>query len=139
MNAKGFTLIELMVVVAVIGVLAVIMVPIYQTYVVRSQLTTALGELNGARIQYELVVNDGAIGTTFTVDNMNLSEKSHFCIYKVYEPVLGVSNPALECELKNVSAAIEGEKIFLTRQADGLWKCEASSGIANKYRPVDCI
>ena len=138
--AKGFTLIELMIVVAIIGILAIVAVPIYQTYVVRSQLTTALAELNGAKIQYELVVNDGSIGTQFTLDGMNISSNSKLCNYVVYAPVAGVSTPALECRLtkSTVSVAILGQSIQLNRGANGFWYCSVSVGIANRYKPANC-
>ncbi|EXE14840.1 MAG TPA: prepilin-type cleavage/methylation domain-containing protein [Acinetobacter radioresistens] len=137
---KGFTLIELMIVVAIIGVLAAIALPMYQSYVARSQITSAIAELNGARIQYELIMNDGATSNAFTVDNMSFAaDDSEFCHYVVHEPVSGVSEPALECQLlHHVASAIKGESIFLNRKIDGSWKCSTSAGISNKYKPVDC-
>ena len=42
--SKGFTLIELMIVVAIIGVLAAVSIPLYQNYVAKSQITAAISE-----------------------------------------------------------------------------------------------
>lgn len=138
-NNLGFTLIELMIVIAIIGVIAAIAVPAYLNYIARSQVTSVLVELNGARAQYELAVSDN-INSAFTIENMGLSSAgSQRCTYIVYEPVAGVSLPALECRLINVVAVLSGESVFLDRQENGTWKCRTSLGIPNKLKPIDCI
>ena len=137
---KGFTLIELMIVVAIIGILSAIAMISYQTYIARTQLITALSELNGAKNQYELIMNDGATSSAFTINNMFIEDKSEYCEYKVFAPVSGVSRPALECVLNgNVSSVLQGKSIYLNRQADGLWGCTVSAGVESKYKPNNCI
>jgi len=135
---KGFTLIELMVVIAIVGIVSALALSLYQRYIANSQLSVAHAELNGARVQYELVMNSGANNNQLTVYNMNFPPKSEYCDYFVYPPISGVSEPALECRLKNVSSNLLGESVYLNREASGAWKCSTSIGIEIKYKPVDC-
>lgn len=138
--SKGFTLIEIMIVVAIIGVLAAVALPMYQNYVAKSQITSAIAELNGARTQYELIMNDGANSSAFTTDNMGFSAPdSKFCHYVVHAPDAGgISQPALECQMHSVSVILLGKSIFLNRQANGSWRCSSSVGIPSYLKPVDC-
>ena len=53
-NQKGFTLIELMIVVAIIAILAAIALPAYQDYTSKSKVTAALADLASHKTQFEM-------------------------------------------------------------------------------------
>ena len=143
MKNHGFTLIELMIVVAIIGVLAAIALPLYQNYVAKSQITSAIAELNGAKPQYELIVNSGSASESadFTVTNMFFSgAQSHICTYAVTAPDSdNVADEALACELHNVASVLNGKSVYLNRDENGSWRCSTSAGIPNALKPVDCV
>ena len=59
---QGFTLIELMIVVAIIGILAAVAIPAYQDYTIRAQITEGLNLAGDAKVAYsEFIMNRGRV------------------------------------------------------------------------------
>lgn len=68
-KSKGFSLIELMIVVAITGVLAAIAYPSYQTHIIRSKLDSGYAFLDKARLHVELYYSDTGVVSDLTTAN----------------------------------------------------------------------
>lgn len=135
---EGYTLIELMFAVAIIGILAAIGGVTYQTQLRQSQLITIYQELNHFRVPYQASVNEGAKVTDFSPNGLNMPVRTKYCQFTVSSPaVSGITTNAVTCTIQNL-AYIQGETLNLNRATDGSWQCRASVGISKSYLPQAC-
>lgn len=132
----GFTLIELMIVVAIIAILAAIAMPLYQTYVARAEATAGLSEITPGRTAYETLVNQGVVnnGSYANVGNLGLPADTTNCGITATTPVSG--SGSIQCVLKGLPA-IRGHYINLVRSSSGSWQC--LSNLDASYMPSSCI
>ena len=139
---QGFTLIELMIVVAIIGILAAIAIPAYQDYIARSQVSEASTLIGGARTAIEEdVAQNGAFPTTAELNSLGVRMGGQYVTTLTTTPGAS-SDGVLTATFKatNVSAGIQGGTLVYARGTDGDWECQASaSSLDDKYLPKPCL
>lgn len=155
MNAqKGFTLIELMIVIAIIGILAAIAIPQYQNYIARSQVSRVMSEVGQMRTAAETCLLDGIKAGDcefgWTTSNLLGDTSSASQAGDKNKKTLqeGTSKKALIATFDgstaklvatfgaNAATAISGSELTWSRDASGTWTCKTT--VEGKFAPTGC-
>src|SRR5690606_24723291 len=139
---KGFTLIELMIVVAIIGILAAIAIPAYQDYTIRAQVTEGLNLASDLKAGIGELYADRGRGSDIDSGNLGIPAAS----YKSgkYVTQIEVEDGTIEITYGNsANSKINGGILTLVPSVndnlDVIWTCGGTgTTLPEKYLPASC-
>lgn len=150
---KGFTLIELMIVVAIIGILAAVATPQYQNYILKTQLSRVMAEAGAMRYTIESCLSEGRVDVGAGVGECNpgatasnlLSGLSQVGVAlpagmgvpQVSDPLVGAITITATFGNRATAALLATPSTMTwTRDVAGTWTC--TSDAPAQFRPVGC-
>ncbi len=131
---RGFTLMELMIVVSIVGILAAVSLPLYQEYVIRARVTELLHlTATGKNIVTENIAHNGAIGAA-----QNCRSFSNITPATANVASISCADSTGVIELKGTAKVKDVVVLFTpTVSAGGIvWTCSTTSD--EKYVPTSC-
>jgi type IV pilus assembly protein PilA len=136
---QGFTLIELMIVVAIIGILAAIAIPAYQDYTIRAQVSEGLNLAGGSKTAVTEYWQDTG---GWPADNTTAGVSASSTIVGKYVTDVTIAANAITVTYGNeANAAITGAQLTLTatdQTGSVSWDCAGDATLVNKWLPAAC-
>ena len=137
---QGFTLIELMIVVAIIGILAAIAIPAYQDYTIRAQVSEGLNLTGACKAAVTEYYQDQGV---FPADNVTAGLEAAANIRGKYttQVAVGAGGVCAATYGNEANANINGAVLSMTpldNQGSVSWDCTGDATLVNKWLPAAC-
>jgi len=135
---KGFTLVEIMIVTAILGVLSSIAIASYIIYSKKAIVSIALSEISSLQAEYEIVVNEN-YSNSGDLSNIKLNS-SKYCILEINTPdvTTKIAEKAIVCNLNNTNLFSPNAMIYLSRNKNSNYTCYTKN-IDQDYIPKSCF
>lgn len=132
---NGFTLIELMITVAIIGILSSIALPSYQNYVAKSTVAAAIADLKPEKTKIEIALNESRDNVYDGSYEVSYSTTGNCSTIEVTD--LAGDTVTLQCTLKGVSHINDKLISFIRNKETGQWDCQSDA--PTEFLPKNCV
>tara|TARA_B100001094_G_scaffold333457_1_gene412832 strand:- start:20979 stop:21446 length:468 start_codon:yes stop_codon:yes gene_type:complete len=136
LKKNGFTLLEILIAMVIIGILSSIVIPQYQVYVVQSKVMSAFASLNALKPHIEQrIAQDQPITSSLSLEQLGGHQLDQKSIGNMTFNYIEGTHPVYELQVTFISEGIADHSITLQRK-QGAWSC--TTDLPSQFQPTHC-